>query len=56
LLGYLLPKCDVEVRGSRDPWTFLLERLIVTVVALLGSYIPARRAIRVEPVAALRYE
>jgi putative ABC transport system permease protein len=43
------------VRAS-DPATYLGSAIFLSVVAFLASYIPARRAIKVEPMVALRYE
>ena len=40
----------------RDPLTFALVALLLTLVALFASYVPTHRATRVEPVISLRYE
>jgi putative ABC transport system permease protein len=42
--------------SATDPMTFVVVLCVVTLAAALAAYIPARRAMRVDPIAALRHE
>jgi hypothetical protein len=44
---------DVQVR---DPFTYVAVAAILVLVALMACVIPARKASRVDPIVALRYE
>jgi putative ABC transport system permease protein len=62
-VGLLLARALVRVLSSvligitgYDATTFVVVPVLLTMVALIACYLPARRATKVDPLIALRYE
>jgi len=41
---------------AADPWVFVGGAIVLTLIALAAGWIPARRAMRISPIQALKYE
>ena len=55
LAGSLISSLLFKLKAA-DPVTITIATLVMIVIALLAGYLPARRASRVDPMVALRYE
>lgn len=56
LVAVRVPRSLLYGIGAGDPPTYVVTGLVVIVVGLVAAWVPARRAIRIDPMTALRSE
>ncbi|MHC4518657.1 MAG: ABC transporter permease [Planctomycetota bacterium] len=58
ILAHLIPEINGWLYGVRlwDPLTYVGMALLIVLIALMACWLPARRAAKVDPMVALRYE
>jgi ABC-type lipoprotein release transport system permease subunit len=52
----LAPSSIIYGVHTYDPWTLIAVTAVLMIVALAACYFPARRAMRIDPMQALRSE